>query len=84
MWTKTFWKDALERAIKTFAQSILTVITLAGIPILINPLEALVQLKNIGLVVLALAGVIGFIYSMLTSIVSNFIGDKGTASLVKK
>lgn len=84
MWTKSFWKDAFERAVKTFAQAILTIMTLAGINILVNPLSALEELRELGFIVILIGGLLGFAYSILTSIVSNFIGDKGTASLVKK
>lgn len=84
MWKKVFWKDALERAIKTFAQVILVAMTLLGINVLSNPIAAIEELKEVGILVLLLAGAVGFIYSILTSIVSSFIGDKGAASLVSK
>ena len=83
MFTKTFWKDALERAVKTFAEAILTIMTLAGIQVLANPLEAFSQIKELGIVIILIAGGIAFIYSILTSIISSFVGDKNSASVIK-
>lgn len=83
MWTKKFWKDTLERAIKTFAQAILTVLSIAGIQILANPTKALAEIVQFGWWVILLGGVLGFIYSILTSIVSSFRGDKESASFIK-
>lgn len=72
MWTKTFWKDALERAIKTTAQ------TAAG----------LIGADGLGVVdvdwwgVASVAG-LAMVLSILTSVGSAPIGVQGSASLVK-
>lgn len=70
MWTVSFWKDAAERAIKTFAQALISVLAV-GTPIM--------QLEWVdGLGIAATAAVV----SILTSIASSGVGEKGTASLV--
>ena len=83
MWTKKFWSDALERAVKTFAQSILTILTLGGIQVLTNPVNALEEIKEFGWIIILLGGALGFVYSILTSIVSSFSGEKDSASFIK-
>lgn len=82
MFSKIFWHDALERAVKTFAQAILVTLSVAGIQVLSNPLEALGEIQEFGILVILAAGALGFVYSILTSIVSSFIGEKGSASLL--
>ena len=69
--TKQFWSDAAERAIKTFAQALLAVLTVQGVSDLLS--------VNWGrsLSVAALATVISF----LTSLLSLRLGNTGTASL---
>jgi hypothetical protein len=71
MWTPSFWKDAAERAIRTFAQALLALIgtDLVGIVDLDWP-----QLLAVG----ATAAVV----SLLTSVVATGVGEKGTASLI--
>lgn len=74
MFSKVFWKDALERAIKTAAQFALftigaTVWTSVGD--VVSTGEAAV-----------LAAGFGFLVSILTSLVSGNVGDPDTASLV--
>lgn len=70
MLTKTFGLDALERAVKTFAQSLLALITVGA---------NIVTIDWVGAVeISATAAVI----SLLTSVVSLPLGDKGTASAV--
>jgi hypothetical protein len=73
MWTVTFWKDALERAIKTAAQSLIALWS-AGVMGLFE-IDVVQSLSVAGLAALT---------SVLTSIASEGIGDKGTASLVHK
>lgn len=71
MFTKAFWLDAGERAIKTFAQAFLSVLAVSGVTVLnLNWTEAL-----------AIAGT-ATLGSVLTSIVSAKAGGAETASLV--
>lgn len=72
MFTKKFWIEATERALKTFAQFVL-VLGAAGS---FNVFNVDWQ-TNLGL---ALGGAL---LSYATSIVSAGIGDKGTPSLVE-
>lgn len=69
MYTVTFWKDALERALKTAAQVVLG-FGIADVAIFD------VDWGN----ALAVAAT-GAVLSLLTSFVSAPVGDKGTASL---
>ncbi|MEV0646506.1 holin [Phytomonospora sp. NPDC050363] len=71
MWTWTFWKQALERAIKTAAQVGAALLGVAGLGILD------VDWKSIGSVV-ALA----VVASLLTSIASSEIGAQNSPSAV--
>lgn len=74
MWTMTFWRDAVERAIKSAAQAAL--LYLGGDVINAWSLD-----------VKSLAGVAlgGAVLSLLTSLGSDMLpfGTKGTASLAK-
>jgi Putative lactococcus lactis phage r1t holin len=72
MFSKKFWADALERAIRTVAQSALALLVGAG-PVGIH----VVNWQQVGSVA-APAGVI----SLLMSIVASGVGDKTSASLV--
>ncbi|MFV8242198.1 holin [Mycolicibacterium peregrinum] len=74
IWTLRFWKDAAERAIKTFAQS--AVIALSGDAFNVWHVDWV----GVGGVALG-----GALLSLLTSIGSNALpfGDKGTASVIK-
>jgi hypothetical protein len=72
MWTKTFWKQALERALKTFAQAALALLTGDGLGVLDVDWTAVVSV-----------GALAAVASILTSIVSAPVGpDKGSPSLV--
>lgn len=69
--SKVFWRDAAERAIKTFAQALLSVIAVAGVTVLtVDWVEAFA------------IGATAALVSVLTSIVSVKIGEEDTASLV--
>jgi hypothetical protein len=70
MFTLTWLKDALERAAKTFAQSLLSLMTLGTAITDVDWGSAL-----------ALSGTAAAV-SVLTSVVSAGVADKGSASLV--
>lgn len=72
MWTKQFWKETVERAIKTVAQSAVATITANA--------TGLLDIDVVGVV--SVAGLAGLV-SVLTSVGSDWRGDKGTPSLVK-
>lgn len=72
MLTQAFWKDALERAIKTAAQTLLA--SWGGTAIVLDG----AQWKVIGLTVAGATAA-----SLLTSIVSSRSGSSQDASLVK-
>ena len=69
--TKQFWTDTAERAVKTFAQALLAVLTVQGVSDILD-----VDWGR-ALSVAALATVI----SLLTSLLSVKLGHSGTASL---
>lgn len=71
MFTKSFWKQALERAIKTSAQAALLVI----------PADAANIVHANVWVVLAAAGG-GALISLLTSVVTSGVGEKDSPSAV--
>lgn len=71
MFTALFWKKALERAIKTFAQACLALITGEGLGVLD------VDWGTVGSV-----GALAFIASILTSLVSLGFGPDDSPSLV--
>jgi hypothetical protein len=72
MWTKEFWIQAAERAIKTFAQVMLGFLVVGQSGVLS------VDWAN----TLSVAAVAAFA-SILMSLVGEGIGDKGTPSVVK-
>lgn len=72
MFTKTFWKDALERAIKTTAQALIALWATGATGVLdIDWVNAF-----------SVAG-LAFLTSILTSVVGVNVGDKDSASFVK-
>jgi hypothetical protein len=73
MWTKNFWKQAAERAVKSAAQGLLGMWTLDGF----NVLNA--DLPLAGGVALGAA-----VLSVLTSIVTAGIGEPADPSMVHK
>jgi hypothetical protein len=72
MWSAAFWKDAIERAVKTAAQVLLGLI--AGF----NLADASADWKDYLLGVGVAVGA-----SVLTSILSSLTGDSSSASVVK-
>ena len=72
MWHRAFWKDSAERAIKTFAQTAVSFLVIGTTGVLEVDWEQIISVSGVA----ALA-------SILTSIASDRVGTKGTASLVK-
>ena len=73
MFTAAFWRDAGERALKTFAQTFLGILAVSGVTVLnLDWTESL-----------AIAGT-ATLGSVLTSIVSAKAGGTETASLVRE
>lgn len=72
MWSKQFWRDTAERAIKTVAQ---TAVALLG--------TGAIGLLDVDWVQVASVSALAGIVSVLTSIGSDNIGTKGTPSLVE-
>lgn len=73
MWTAAFWKDAVERALKTLAQTLLSVLVVGGVVLNIFTVD---WVNALGI------GLGAMIVSLLTSILSSFVGSSDTASLV--
>lgn len=71
MWSTRFWKDAIERALKTFAQTLIALLGVGGFGIIDAP----------WLSSLSVAGLAALL-SVLSSVASATVGDQGTASLV--
>lgn len=72
MFTLAFWKDALERAVKTAAQ---TAVALIG--------TGMVGILDVDWVQVASVSGVAALLSVLTSIGSDPFADRGTASLVR-
>lgn len=72
MWTTRFWRDAVERAVKTGAQALVALFVTGATILTINWADAL-----------AVAGTM-MLASLLTSIVSSGIGNPATASLLQQ
>nr|DAE84611.1 MAG TPA: hypothetical protein [Bacteriophage sp.] len=70
--SKSFWADAIERAVRTVAQSLLALLTVNGI-----------SLYTIDWGKMLSAAVLAGAISLLTSIAASGSGDKGTASFLK-
>lgn len=70
LWSKAFWADATERAIKTFAQSALATFGVGAVDLL--------SVNWLGVVSV---GAGAAVVSLLTSLASERVGSRGTASL---
>lgn len=70
--TSQFIKDMVERAVKTFAQTLLASLTVAA------------AFEDVNWGAALSTATLGALTSLLTSIVSGNIGDSDTASLVDK
>lgn len=70
MWTRTFWLDTAERAVKTLAQALIAVLAVG------TPIYEIAWAEALGIA--ATAAVI----SMLTSVASVGVGESGTAAVV--
>lgn len=73
MWTKAFWLDATERAVKTGVQSVLALLLVDGVTVLS------LDWANAG----AVAGTAALV-SIGTSIVSTGVGRPDSASMIPK
>lgn len=73
MWTDNFWKQTAERAVKTFAQAALALLTGDGMGVLD------VNWGDVGSV-----GALAAIASVLTSIVTSTVGEPNDPSVVRK
>ncbi|QIM19465.1 holin [Leucobacter coleopterorum] len=71
MRTKQFWLETGERAVKTFAQSAVALLTAGAAGLLGVDWLQLVSVAGLAALV-----------SVLTSVGSDYVGDRGTASLV--
>ncbi|MBF6138133.1 holin [Nocardia otitidiscaviarum] len=72
MWTQQFWEDIAERAIKTFAQALLALVTVGSLLTDIDWGAALSMAATAALV------------SVLTSLASSRVGHRRSASLVDR
>lgn len=71
MFTKTFWKDTAERAVKTFAQSLAAVLAAGATGVLdVDWMNALS------------VSLLATLVSVLTSLGSGYVGDD-SASVIK-
>lgn len=72
MYTKAFWLDVAERAVKTFAQALLATVAVG------TPIFDLAWTQGLGIAATAT------VISVLTSIASYGVGEKGTAMAVQR
>lgn len=75
MTTVKFWREAFERAVKTAAQTVLSVIVVGDVVLNAFTLDYW-QAGGVGLG--------GMIFSLLTSIASSAVGDHNDPSLVSR
>lgn len=70
MWTVAFWKDAVERAIKGFAGTLVALLGAGAVDVLEADWVAMLSVSAMA-----------FVVSLLTSVASAKTGTKGTAQL---
>lgn len=75
MWSKKFILDLVERAIKTFAQSLAACLT--------TVVMSLGSLNDVNWPAAISIAVLATIYSVLTSVASSGVKNEDTASLVQ-
>ena len=73
MWTGSFWKSAAERAVKTAAQVTVTFLGADALDLFS------VDYERVGGIALGSA-----VVSLLTSVASSGVADKGSPSLVRE
>lgn len=73
MWTVEFWKTAAERALRTFAQVLLSMIVVGE-----------TGFMDVDWVQAGSVAGLAAVASVLMSVVATGVGDKGTASLVRE
>lgn len=69
MFTKTFWKDTVERAVKTFAQSLVASLAVGTGLLDVDWVNAL-----------SIAG-LATVISVLTSVGSGYVGDDSASAI---
>ncbi len=75
MWTAAFWKDAAERAVKTLAQTLISVLVVGGVVLNIFAVD---WVNALGI------GLGAMVVSLLTSFLSSFVGSSDSASLTSQ
>lgn len=75
MWTMTFWKATAERAVKTLAQTLLSVLVVGGVVLNLFEVD---WLNALGI------GLGAMVVSVLTSLLSAFVGSSDSPSLVSE
>jgi hypothetical protein len=73
MWTAAFWMATAERAIKTLAQTLISVLVVGGVVLNIFTVD---WVNALGI------GLGAMVVSVLTSILSSFVGSSDSPSLI--
>ena len=87
LFTKNFWLDASERAIATFAQVVLSVVTVMVPVATISDgasLSVAVEVAFAAMPLIILTGLGGAVFSVLKSIAAAYAAGTDTASFVDK
>lgn len=79
MWTKDFWKDTGERAIATFVQAFLAVLSVGALTTAVQSQD---WSNAWGVLYVSLAaGGIAALLSLVKAVAASYTGEKGTAQL---